>query len=82
VVITLESVNSALEPLREGFQADGADLAVEAASEEVVRVRLVTTEETCLECIMPAEVITRVLESSLRETFPALGRFELVDTRD
>lgn len=79
--ITQETVGQVLEPLRQGFQADGADLAVDEANEEVVKVRLVTSPETCLDCILPTELITRVLESAVRDSFPTLGRFEFVDQR-
>jgi len=79
--ITREAVGQVLEPLAEGFRADGADLAVEEASEEQVTVRLVVSPATCHECIMPAEAITRVLESAVREKFPELERFLFVDSR-
>ena len=79
--ITREAVGQVLEPLAEGFRADGADLAVEEASEEQVTVRLVVSPATCHECIMPAEVITRVLESAVREKFPELERFLFIDGR-
>jgi len=79
--ITPEAVGQVLEPLAEGFRADGADLAVEEATEEQVTVRLVVSPATCHECIMPAEVITRVLETAVRDRFPGLGRFVFVDGR-
>ncbi len=80
--ITREAVGQVLEPLAEGFRSDGADLAVDEASDQQVTVRLVTSPATCLECIMPADVITRVLETAVRESFPQLGRFVFVDSRE
>ena len=79
--ITREAVGEVLKPLRQGFQADGADLAIDEASDDLVKVRLLTSEQTCLDCIMPADFITRVLESAVRGSFPTLGRFVFVDTR-
>lgn len=79
--ITREAVGEVLAPLRQGFQADGADLAIDEVTDEVVTVRLVTSEQTCLDCIMPADFITRVLESAVRDSFPNLGRFVFVDSR-
>jgi hypothetical protein len=80
-MVTRDSVNVVLEPLREGFQADGADLAIEEATDALVQVRLLVSDQTCLDCIMPADVITRVLETTIRENFPGLGRFVFVDPR-
>jgi hypothetical protein len=81
MTITPEAVSSALDPLRQGFQADGADLLVDAASAEAVTVRLVITDETCLECISPTPLLTQIVEAAVREDFPDVGRFALVDPR-
>ena len=81
MAITIESVNTALGPLREGFQADGADLAVDEASESLVRVRLVVTPKTCMECIVPSDILTAIVENVIRESFPDAGRFVFVDSR-
>lgn len=79
--LTADDVNAALDPLRQGFQADGADLMVDEASDEVVAVRLVVTESTCLECVSPTPVLTRIVETAVRQRFPHVGRFVLNDPR-
>lgn len=79
--ITSEAVSSALDPLRQGFQADGADLLVDEATDEVITVRLVITDETCLECVSPTPLLTQIVEAAVREDFPGVARVELVDPR-
>lgn len=71
----------ALAPLRAGFEADGADLAVESASLERVVVRLVLTSDTCADCIVPTTILERMISTTLRDRFPELGRLEVVDPR-
>ncbi len=76
-----EMVAEALAPLRAGFEADGADLAVDAASPERVVVRLVMMTETCADCIVPTPMLERMISTTLRARFPELGELELVDPR-
>lgn len=74
-------VEKALDGLRQGFQADGADLRVEAADESAVSVRLVGTEETCWECIVPPDQLRNVVTSVLSADVPAIRSVELIDPR-
>ena len=70
-----------MEQLREGFQADGADLELLALEDGVARVRLVVTDETCLDCIVPGEMLQNFLEASLRQAVPGLRGVVLDDPR-
>jgi Fe-S cluster biogenesis protein NfuA len=71
----------ALTSLRAGFEADGGDLAVDAASPERVVVRLVLNTETCADCIVPTPMLQRMISTTLRKSFPDLGELEIVDPR-
>jgi DNA-binding transcriptional LysR family regulator len=51
-VSTLTDVEKALDGLWQGFQADGADLAIVSATESKVTIRLIGTDETCWICIV------------------------------
>lgn len=75
-------LNAALDDLRMGFNADGADLEVVEAGDTAVTVRLVITEETCLECIVPKPVLVQILQSSVRKKFPNIQTVELIDPRE
>ena len=79
---TMEAVTAALADLRGGFQADGADLEVANISGNAVTVRLVITEETCLECIVPKAVLLQIVEHSVRKTCPQVQTVELIDPRE
>lgn len=81
VAITTGTVDGVLEPLRQRFQADGADLVVDGASDAEIQVRLVVTDETCLDCIMPTATLTRVEEQAVRERLPEAGRITFTDPR-
>jgi len=81
-IITTENVQRALEPLRKGFQADGADLAVQSADDSKVTVRLVLTEAACMDCIVNTGVLSVILEDVLRREFPDMKTFMLEDPRE
>ncbi len=76
-----EQVDLALAGLREGFQADGADLQVLSVEDGVARVRLVITEETCLECIVPGHILREVVAASVLQECPELRKVEVEDPR-
>lgn len=76
-----QAVEEALDGLRQGFQADGADLTVEAATESQVTLRLVGNEETCWECIVPPEQLRDVVGSVLRNSICTLPQLEVIDPR-
>ena len=77
----LEQAERALGGLREGFQADGADLELISLEAGVARVRLLITEETCMECIVPGPILEQVIGASLRQALPDLLRIEVEDPR-
>lgn len=76
-----EQAEAALGGLREGFQADGADLELVSIEAGVARVRLLVSEATCLECIVPGPILEQVVSASLREALPSLVRIEVEDPR-
>lgn len=64
-----QAVIDALNPFREGLRADGADLAVERVKDDRLVVALLTTKETCRDCILPTEILEEMFRSViLRET--------------
>jgi Fe-S cluster biogenesis protein NfuA len=76
-----QMVAEALASLRAGFEADGADLTVDTASPERVVIRLVMTDETCADCIVPTQMLERMVSTTLRGRFPEMGQLEVVDPR-
>jgi hypothetical protein len=76
-----EDAEKALDGLRQGFQADGADLEVQAADGPRLTLRLVGGEETCWECIIPPDQLRDVVSSVLRDSVPSIGAIDLIDPR-
>lgn len=77
----LEQAEQALNGLREGFQADGADLELVSLEGGVARVKLLLTDATCMECIVPGPILEQVISASLKQALPDLQRVEVEDPR-
>jgi Fe-S cluster biogenesis protein NfuA len=75
-------VKKALDGLRQGFQADGADLAIESATESQVTIRLIGTDDTCWDCIVPPDQLRAVIGSVLRSSVGAIETVDLIDPRE
>lgn len=81
-MIARADVEKALDGLRQGFKADGADLRVDEVGDSTVSVRLVGTDETCWECIVPPDQLRNVVASVLTNDVPSVRSVELIDPRD
>jgi Fe-S cluster biogenesis protein NfuA len=79
--MTKEKLQEALEGLRSGFQADGADLEIRNMDDGTVEVELVFGPDVCEECILPGEMITKIVEKRLKEQVPDLKAVKLIDPR-
>jgi hypothetical protein len=75
------TVVDALAALRSGFQTDGADLLVESVTDGHVVIRLVVSDETCLDCIVPKAMLEGVLTTRLAQQVPGFEQVELIDPR-
>jgi len=75
-------VEKALDGLRLGFQADGADLEVVSATESEVTIRLVGNDDTCWDCIVTPDLLQSVIASLLHHSMSALETIDLIDPRE
>ena len=80
--VTSAAAEEALRPYRDGLRSDGADLVVEVDADGRVRARLVVEDETCLDCILPGDVITGIVERVLSDRFGRPVEVTLDDPRD
>ena len=80
-MISRGEVDKALNELRQGFQADGADLTIESLTESEVTIRLTGTDETCWECIVAPDQLHMVVDSVLRSTVSGVETIAVVDPR-
>lgn len=80
-MIAKGDVEQALDGLRQGFKADGADLQVADVGDSTVSIRLVGTDETCWECIVPPDQLRTVVSAVLTNDVPSVRSVELIDPR-
>jgi len=65
------ALDTALEPFRAGFDADGFDIAVDSVQGDgtaVVRIR--HRPDACEECLIPDDMLTQILATALRRAAP------------
>lgn len=62
----VDKVRAALEPLQEGFVADGGSLAVDGGGDRL-QVRLVLTDESCGDCIVGPEILRAIVTGRLAD---------------
>lgn len=73
--------NAAFESLRRGFAADQADIAITSVDDGVVQIDLLVKPSTCLDCILPAETIEKILKTKLSSVAPDIREVRLNDPR-
>jgi len=61
---TAEEVTSSLGALRTGLNADGYNLELMSIDDKV-RLKVVALENACEECLVPKEVMARILASQI-----------------
>jgi len=72
-------VEEALDVLRPGLAADGFALKLGAVDPGgSVKVILEAGPEACLDCLVPDEVMTRILEDAIREKDASVDHVEIV----
>jgi hypothetical protein len=76
------SLAAELETIADPLREDGADLALERVHDGTARVRLLITDESCAECIMPREHLEGVLLQALRIADATIHAVELIDPRE
>jgi Fe-S cluster biogenesis protein NfuA len=79
--VTASELSEAIDPLRVGFNADGADLVVESATEDSAVIRLVVTDQTCLSCIVPYDTLRFIITGTVTKHFPQISTVEVIDPR-
>lgn len=77
-LVDTATVRSALEETTRVLRADGADLRVLEADPRTARIRLQLDLDgvSCLECVLPPDILEQVLASALSRRIA--GEFELL----
>ncbi len=73
-----ESLDSALNDFRPGFDADGFDVAVESVDAAgVVVVRVHHRPGACVECLVPDDLLTAMFKTAMQRVMPEVARVEI-----
>ncbi|HEY8450123.1 MAG TPA: hypothetical protein VIL95_06560, partial [Bacillota bacterium] len=59
----------------------GADLKVRAVTNGTAEIELVLGPDACLECILPADMLTTMLERVIKDEVPDITAVKLIDPR-
>ena len=78
----VESVVSALHPFSSGLEADGYSLQVGLADGDGLCVEIVAGPEACDDCLIPKEMFTSMIASTLNSKGLAFERITLVYPND
>jgi Fe-S cluster biogenesis protein NfuA len=74
-----EMVESALDLVRPGLDADGFDLRVEEVRPDGETVICLEARPgACLECLVPDEVLLQIIRNSITKQASAVGQLSLV----
>ena len=63
----MEEVEAILNELRPDFHKNGADLVVEELSDYDLTLKLIFTDDACMDCAVPGPMIERGIEKYLRQ---------------
>ena len=63
---TETDVTKSIDPLRVGLNADGYDMEI-ASIDDKIRLRVVTLDNPCEDCLVPQDVMARIIASKLQE---------------
>ncbi|MDA8047752.1 MAG: NifU family protein [Actinomycetota bacterium] len=75
----VEAVESALESLRPGLEADGFDLRIEQMSPDGGAVICIEARPgACMECLVPDEVLVQIIKNGISKHAGEVGSVSLV----
>ena len=71
-----------IDEIRSLVQADGSDLELVAVEGDVVHLRLVVIDTTCVDCVMPRPFLEDVALDILRRSGAGVRRVVIDDPRE
>ncbi|MGH7731165.1 MAG: hypothetical protein ACRENJ_07945 [Candidatus Eiseniibacteriota bacterium] len=73
-----EALEAVLEKFRPGYQADGSDIFLGAVDPVgTVEVRIPIRPETCVECLLPEDLVATILKREFATVMPDLVRVDV-----
>ncbi|MHB8328124.1 MAG: NifU family protein [Acidimicrobiales bacterium] len=77
----LEHVASAIEPLRQSLQLDGADVAIVQIDGATVELSLDVSNASCKDCVLPQDILEQTLLLTIRKKVPGIATVKVHDPR-
>lgn len=77
-----QDVDTALTPVREILQPDGADVEILGWDREVLALKLRLEGVNCAECVLPRENLQQTMLTLLQPALPTLREIRLTDPRE
>ena len=76
------TITPALDELRGLVQADGADMTVTGVDGSTVKLQLVVETASCVECVMPREILEQVALNIFQRNGVGADTVEIDDPRE
>ena len=75
-------VSAGLEPVQEMIRLDGADIELVAVDGTTANLRLVVTDASCAECVMPRAMLEAIALQMMQPRVPGLSAVSIDDPRE
>jgi Fe-S cluster biogenesis protein NfuA len=74
---TETAVMASIDPLRMGLNADGYDMEIMSIDDKI-RLRVIAMDDACEDCLVPQEVMARIIASTLQASESAVTPDDIV----
>jgi hypothetical protein len=81
-VIDAATVAAGLAPVQEMIRLDGADMELVAVEGTTAELRLVVTDASCAECVMPRPMLEAIALQMMQPLVPGLSAVAIDDPRE
>jgi Fe-S cluster biogenesis protein NfuA len=82
MMIDAATITPALDEVRSLVQADGGDMVLTAIDGGTVQLRLVVEGASCVECVMPREILEQIALDVFHRAVPAVSTVTIDDPRE
>ncbi len=81
-MIDTATATAGLAPVQEMIRLDGADLELVGVDGATARLRLVVTDASCADCVMPRAMLEAIALQMMQPSVPGLSAVAIDDPRE
>lgn len=81
-MIDPSTVTAGLAPVREMIRLDGADVELVGVDGDIANLRLVVTDASCADCVMPRGMLEAIALQMMQPLVPGLSAVVIDDPRE